>query len=204
MIGKKLSYFETMFCWSPKLEKVVTLIGPQIALSEVAESRPDVESYTFPGPTISQRGDAKEVHQVRMSVTFRNGVTGGIDYLSSLQIANGYREWISETARKLDLHLEMVTQQDLRDRAKHYESWRQLVRHLHPTHKPAQWPLSEELRAIDLPRERVSINELRRLTKTQGQDILVAVAFLVYSGAFCFDTERGTYDLGSKVWGAKP
>jgi hypothetical protein len=197
---RRLDYQETMFCWSPKLKKRIRLVGVQIALAEVAESRPTIQDFTFPGPEITLDVDPPTKHSVRMSARWRDGVTGAIDYLSTSQVKDGVRDQVLLAATRIGLRIEIIDPDDLLKQEKHLSSWRQLARYLHPMLEPSDWGVTEKLQKDDWPRERMSISDLSSKAGVEPQTALVAAAYLIHRGTVSFDSERGSYDLLSKVW----
>lgn len=201
MKGRELAYIETMFCWSPKLKQRVKLVGPQIYLQEIAESRPEIVSYSFPGPLLALDDQLPKVdHTVRMTATWKDGVTGALDFLSRAQAEQNLAPRISIRARDIGLRIEVFEASNLHKMERHYSSWRQLVRFLHPMLRPEGWGVTKTIQGEDWPRDRLSIADMCRITKSDKQAVLTATAFLIHAGYLTFDSDRGFFDLRSKVW----
>ena len=200
-----LAYQETTFCWSPKLQKRIKVVGLELVLHEIAESRPDIEDYSFPGPALLLDDQLPHIeHTVRMTAKFTDGVTGAIEYLSANQVKSGVAPRIAARAQAIGLRIEIYDRRHLKKQEKHYSAWRQMTRFLHPLHRPQELGVTRQLQNDDWPLERLSISDICKLTKVDRQTALVATAYLIHRGILTFDAERGHFDLRTKVWRAKP
>lgn len=176
------------------------MVGPQIWLAEEAESRPAIEWYEFPGPTITLLGDAlQERREIRMMVRWRDGVTGALDYLSEAQCQDGLRGRIEETVRFLGLRCEVLDAGHFNRDAKRLAAWSALVRYLHPAQAISEWPLCNRIAELidkDGPR---TVFEVSQVCKSDAETILSACAYLLHIGNLAFDEQRGRFDVRSRL-----
>ena len=198
---QELGYVETVFGYSPKNRIRIRAVGLEIILWEIAESRSDVKSFSFPGPEITvNTGNGDFKHKLAMSIEFNDGVTGAFEYLNRKQFDAGLGPFLSDKANQIRMRLELFDNKYWQSHEAHYSAWRRLVRFIHPKLQIESWELCERICSVSWPKARLPISDIAKHFQVDKQTILTAVAFLIHQGHLMFDSERGEYDLSSKVW----
>lgn len=195
-----LDYTRTVFAYSPKCGKRMKTVGSQYWLAREAESRANLTSFEFPGPTISLLGDRTGAKRaLAMTVMWRDGVTGAFDFLTEHEIQEGLRNQVEESVKAIGLRCEVFEYEFFRQEADRLRAWSAVVRYLHPKLLPSQWPLSEQIARLIVEEGARTVREAAQYYKVDAQTMLVAAAHLIYIGRVLFNHDRGTYDFASRL-----